>query len=624
MIRRSGLFGSGFLLLGLLAGPVMAQPYILTTGVGDGEVSVGVDGFGSFGINPGPNSNGGQFDPIGPTAPFFTVWESGVALRIGAAGPRAFLTSGNIGGSGSLPNPVVTGSSTSGTSTFTNSGLSFSLVQTVAPTFNGALRTGAMLTQTYTITNTTAATITFELVRLVDTERNVYVGGRFFAANRNEIIYADENPINPYVVGFTGIGGTPLASNRYDIDANPNVRTRVLAGNALLDAITGDSNSDGIIDSAGYNFNMGLRNVFTVAPGASTVYTTHTVWGTGPAPNVIFPTPPPPSAPGTPFGVTWTGSQLLRINTNPTAGTAAGTLVAPLSAGVVPAGVAFRGNTLYVYDQLADRILEVDQATAATLVSINPNITGVFGEGDIAFRSDGIGFLAPGAPAQLYRFDITGPSSTQITAALTPTMDGFTFDAAGVLYGLSEGGGGLYTINQTTGATTLVGNTGITGTFTFGGLSFDASGNLFAVVGNAGGSFLYQLNPASGAATLLGNIGFSEVSGLAFSTSLSIPPPSTPTGPEGSYKGGQGPEGPDVEEGAFGFGGRSRRPVLAGPFVLRPGTRIVLNVSHRQSAADGDAQAERGLPGWTIAIAGFALALAAVLAGGKVLSLGLS
>ncbi len=120
----------------------------------------------------------------------------------------------------------------------------------------------------------------------------------------------------------------------------------------------------------------------------------------------------------------------------------------------------------------------------------------------------------------------------------------------------------LYTANQTTGALTLVGNTGrdisdltsdnnnrlwgadptgnrllrlnpanasiisdiaITGANTIVSLAYDdTTGTLFGnttVLNSAGSSALYTTNTASGAATLIGNLTTSEVYGLGFNTS---------------------------------------------------------------------------------------------------------
>src|SRR5438128_1468803 len=116
--RRFGVFAAGLVVLGLSAALGTAAPYTLSTGVGDGSVVMGVDGFGSFGFNPTPNTTDANYDPIGPTLTTRTSYDSGVAIRVGAVGPRKFLTSGLIGSSGGLANPVVSGTLTMGSSSF--------------------------------------------------------------------------------------------------------------------------------------------------------------------------------------------------------------------------------------------------------------------------------------------------------------------------------------------------------------------------------------------------------------------------------------------------------------------------------------------------------------------------
>jgi len=280
------------------------------------------------------------------------------------------------------------------------------------------------------------------------------------------------------------------------------------------------------------------------------------------------------------YGISQLGNQLITLDT----ASGAGTLVGTTSINIRAFGLAFRGSKLYAWDANALLLRELNPATAAIVSSMDINST-AFGEGDITFRSDGIGFLSAVAPSRLVRFDITIPNSALI-APLVPTMDGLAFNAAGVLYGLAEGGQQLFTIDPLTGAATLVGNTGVSAAATGnGGLAFDAGGKLFAVLTNGAGSpaTLYQLDPSTAAATLIGPVGFNGICGLAFapppppSPSPPTPPPPRPTGIEGSYPGCAGPFGP---EGAFGMGARSRaiipankRPMLHGPFPSSVGAK---------------------------------------------------
>lgn len=187
-------------------------------------------------------------------------------------------------------------------------------------------------------------------------------------------------------------------------------------------------------------------------------------------------------------------------------------------------------------------------------------------------------------------------------------MDGLAFNVAGVLYGISQSNPAqgstpttrLYTIDQTTGAVTLVGDTGLSG-FGLGGVAFDASGNLYAALSTTvSPSFLYKIDASTGAATLIGNIGFNSVCGLAIQLPPAPPspppvPPPAPvipptTGPEGNYPGCGGSSGP---EGSFGLGGKSKNFAgrrLLGPFpegtqpVFGNGNRIVLSVAHRKQS----------------------------------------
>ena len=206
--------------------------------------------------------------------------------------------------------------------------------------------------------------------------------------------------------------------------------------------------------------------------------------------------------------------QLLSVN--PTTGT--GALIGNMSTQTT-FGLSDKGTDLYTFDSFdSNSIVKIDPATGNTLQKIVINPPGVTGEGALAFRSDGAGYLttALGNAGKLWSFDITVPSSAYI-GAVTPSMDGMDFDGSDVLYAIDQGSFvavlpyDLYTINQATGATTLVGSTGVNAAGSgVGGLTFAPDGTLFAALNDN----LYTVNPGTGAATLVGPIGFSGVSGL--------------------------------------------------------------------------------------------------------------
>src|SRR5581483_9099867 len=142
------------------------------------------------------------------------------------------------------------------------------------------------------------------------------------------------------------------------------------------------------------------------------------------------------------YAITGQTNQLITINT----ATGAGTLVGVIPIPGIQVGLGFRGANLYSWDETALRLRQLDPATAAIISTIDIG-SNAFGEGDVTFRADGIGFIAGvSAPPRLYRFDISVPSSL-LVGVLNPSMDGLAFNAAGVLFGLKEGGDQLYTID---------------------------------------------------------------------------------------------------------------------------------------------------------------------------------
>ncbi|MHC4642535.1 MAG: DUF7901 domain-containing protein [Planctomycetota bacterium] len=204
--------------------------------------------------------------------------------------------------------------------------------------------------------------------------------------------------------------------------------------------------------------------------------------------------------------------QLLSIN--PTTG--AGSLIGNMST-LSPFGLSDRGTELYTFDKASDgnSIVRLDPTTGNTMYRIDINPQNITGEGALAFRSDGTGFLASCSNdyGNLWSFDITVPISTHI-GGFQPSMDGLDFSPGGVLYGLEQGTLSptykLYTIDQTTATPTLVGDTGVSTNGGVAGLTFAPDGTLFAAMNDE----LYTLNPLTGAATLVGPIGFSGISGL--------------------------------------------------------------------------------------------------------------
>jgi hypothetical protein len=267
---------------------VEAAPYVLSNSPGDGTVTVGVEGRGAFGSAIGPDGTNAVYDPVGAGGPAGTSFESWVAIRIGSltTGARTALTSGTFGS-----NPTVTGTPTTGTSSFAFSGLGFVLTQTLTPLMSGLSQTGSLLTQSYAITNTTSSAVTFELVRYLDGDLlfngSIADGGGRLFSGPTEILFetdsATGSSTSTTFVGITAEGGTIPVANRFEIDSYSGLLSRILAGTALDNIVTDDSGDpDMFIDAGpGYDVTLALRNEFLLGAGASTTYTTTTIFGSG-------------------------------------------------------------------------------------------------------------------------------------------------------------------------------------------------------------------------------------------------------------------------------------------------------------------------------------------------------
>ncbi len=232
------------------------------------------------------------------------------------------------------------------------------------------------------------------------------------------------------------------------------------------------------------------------------------------------------------YGLTFFDNQLLSINTT----TGAGSLIANLNQSVTGYGLAFRGSSLYTFDPTLDRIREINVMTGAVGAGINIGVGNLTGEGDLAFRSDGIGFLSSAlAPDfslsnDLFRFDLGAGTSTRI-GTTSVVLDAMAFFGS-TLYAIGqEGTPSLYIVNQTNASLTMVGSLGLQLGSPFSALTVGMNGMLFAALDDR----LYGINPLSGLASVLDptvlDIGFSSVSGLAAMPSpvigSAVPEPST-------------------------------------------------------------------------------------------------
>ncbi len=225
--------------------------------------------------------------------------------------------------------------------------------------------------------------------------------------------------------------------------------------------------------------------------------------------------------PGTLYGTTGSTTNEL-ITIDPTTGD--GTLVSPISGtGGAVTEIEFRIDEILfgtVGQGLAE-VVTIDPLTGvATIIGFHSGIAAVAG---LDFDSGGnlLGALYdPGITTDLVTIDQTTGASTVVGTIFPGGVDrvtGLTFDAGGTLYGSvhQQGPSFLYTINSASGVPTLVGPIGFD---KVGAIEFGPDGILYGGVGsgvtNAGA--LISINPSTGAGTLIGPTGFPAISGLSF------------------------------------------------------------------------------------------------------------
>jgi hypothetical protein len=281
--------------LSISGAPAIA--YTLTNGSDDASVTVGVDGYGSFGISSDFDATDAIYNPIGPITSGQTTFESGVAIRFGNSGERTFLTTDGIGSSGFLPNLPITGTATTANSSFSFEGLTFNLTQTLDALFSGSTQTGSVLTQSYTIANTTNNSLNFDLTRYFDGDLlfdgSRIDGGGHLIVNGTQLLFATDtatgSSASTTFIGITAQGGT---SNGYEIDSFDELTIQIISGAALDNIITGDgTDADQFIDAGnGYDVAFAFNNLFSLGAGQTTSYTTQTFFGSAP-PNIVNPNP---------------------------------------------------------------------------------------------------------------------------------------------------------------------------------------------------------------------------------------------------------------------------------------------------------------------------------------------
>jgi hypothetical protein len=124
-----------------------------------------------------------------------------------------------------------------------------------------------------------------------------------------------------------------------------------------------------------------------------------------------------------------------------------------------------------------------------------------------------------GVSKQVYRLNVATAVATAIGPYGDPEiiMHGLEIDSTnGNMYGLSSHNGGLYRVDKSTGAATLIGLTGITGLGSFGNLGYDSDGHTM-YASNSLTDSLYKIDLVTAQATLIGPLnGPINIGGLAY------------------------------------------------------------------------------------------------------------
>lgn len=320
----------------------------LTSGSGEGHLTVQVNEFGAFGDSAtlavasplNPNSTDeitdATYDPIGILTAAGTTFESAIAVKVNSD-PVTFLTAGTIAASGNFtnglfqvpvnPNQRILNStfyypSTAGPQG-QNATLRFDLRQElIIKTVSGSTPVSVTLRQTYTITNLTAGNANVEVYRYFDGDlmfdgsfvndgagmrqviqgepERVWMTNTATNTNKNDRSYIEvRSNVFPDSSGVPTNPGT----NRWEVGLAPpatvlnptSLVANILAGGPLRNDIIRNPQSDidgnnKVDNGSGADWSVALRNVYSInGNGAQQIYVTDTQWGD---PEIGDPDPP--------------------------------------------------------------------------------------------------------------------------------------------------------------------------------------------------------------------------------------------------------------------------------------------------------------------------------------------
>jgi Ca2+-binding RTX toxin-like protein len=276
-------------------GAALGTSTSLTLGTGDNSlVLTGLTAAGDFTTS--------VFDPLGTT---YGATNNLLFTQINVRNDTMGTRFGQLNSGGA----ALTGSSTEARGSFVDFGVTWDGVHQLSSLEDGAGQSiGVLLTSTFTMTNSSAAPVTLDLVRYIDYHMFRYQnvsndgGGQFFDSQGTRVLFESTNTVMPGIevafAGITGEGGMPLTTDRYHLAdlfiVDPN-------GPPLPNLIEGDTDGDDIVDNPSRDNREAIRNLFVIPPGGSDTYTTHSTFG------VFIPLPinVPPTAVDDPGNMTF-------------------------------------------------------------------------------------------------------------------------------------------------------------------------------------------------------------------------------------------------------------------------------------------------------------------------------
>ena len=260
----------------------------LTTGTGDGSLTVNVTAFGSI-LRPASDGlpDDGLFDPIGGMGAATTIYESFIAVPAGPVRESLETLASDLVEVLQTETEYVTRFRVGSFDQY-----SITLSQSLFEWLESGQRAFPGLTQQFEITNFGETADSFDIIRFLDVDLNfggeaLDFGGRNTAGSTLYQIGAsnDATASLPYIELSSSLQGLTNAvpDRNFQVARASDLHDLVLSGENLDNTVEGDENNNNVTDTA-FDVALAYQNFVTIEAGQTVTYTTTTYFANTTAP----------------------------------------------------------------------------------------------------------------------------------------------------------------------------------------------------------------------------------------------------------------------------------------------------------------------------------------------------